>query len=277
MSKKKERLDTLLVHLGHFASREQAQRAVLAGWVKVAGVPATKPGTPTGPAADVQVERKGPGYASRGGLKLEKALETFGIPVEGRIAMDAGASTGGFTDVLLKRGARKVYAVDVGYGQLAWELRQDPRVVVMERTNVRHLAPEALSSDEAERPDLCVIDVSFIGLEKVLPAIHALLQPPGDVVALVKPQFQAGKQDVGKGGVVRDAKVHERVLAEVDAAAQALGLHLWGLTYSPIKGPEGNIEFLAYWRRTPPAEALPPYAEVVASAHHARAFEGAPA
>lgn len=274
---KKERLDALLVQLGHFPSREQAQRAVLAGWVKVGGVSATKPGTPTDPAAELTVERKGPGYASRGALKLEKALDAFQVPVEGRIAMDAGASTGGFTDLLLKRGARKVYAVDVGYGQLAWELRQDPRVVVMERTNVRHLEPEALSPVEAERPDLCVIDVSFIGLEKVLPAINALLLPPGDVVALVKPQFQAGKQDVGKGGVVRDAKVHERVLSEVDAAAQALGLHLWGLDYSPIKGPEGNIEFLAYWRRTPPTEAPPSYAEVVESAHHARAFEGAPA
>ncbi|MNL18805.1 16S/23S rRNA (cytidine-2'-O)-methyltransferase TlyA [compost metagenome] len=191
--------------------------------------------------------------------------------------MDAGASTGGFTDVLLRRGARKVYAVDVGYGQLAWELRQDPRVVVMERTNVRHLTPEALAPDPADRPDLCVIDVSFIGLEKVLGAIQALLVPPGDGVALVKPQFQAGKQDVGKGGVVRDAKVHERVLVEVDAAAQALGFHLWGLTHSPIKGPEGNIEFLAYWRRTPPAIEPPSYSQVVETAHHARAFEGSPA
>ncbi|HEY9899281.1 MAG TPA: TlyA family RNA methyltransferase [Pantanalinema sp.] len=277
MSKvKKERLDALLVQQGHFSSREQAQRAVIAGWVKVGGVAATKPGTPTDPAAALSVERKGPGYASRGGLKLEKALEAFRVPVEGRIAMDAGASTGGFTDVLLRRGARKVYAVDVGYGQLAWELRQDPRVVVMERTNVRHLLPEALSADPAERPDLCVIDVSFIGLEKVLGAITALLVPPGDVVALIKPQFQAGKQDVGKGGVVRDAKVHERVLFEVDAAAGALGLHLWGLTHSPIKGPEGNIEFLAYWRRTPSEAPVPSYSEVVERAHHARAFEESP-
>ncbi|MBO9541197.1 TlyA family RNA methyltransferase [bacterium] len=277
MAKKKERLDALLVQLGHFPSREQAQRAVIAGWVKVGGLSVTKPGTPTDPEAALTVERKGPGYASRGGLKLEKALDTFGISAEGRCAMDAGASTGGFTDLLLRRGARKVYAVDVGYGQLAWELRQDPRVVVMERTNVRHLTPEALSEDPAELPDLCVIDVSFIGLEKVLPAIHALLIPPGDVVALVKPQFQAGKADVGKGGVVRDAKVHERVLEEVDAAAKALGLYLWGLTHSPIKGPEGNIEFLAYWRRTPPPVPPASYAEVVEMAHHAQAFEGAPA
>ncbi len=259
---KKERLDTLLVSLGHFGSREQAQRAILAGLVKVGGQPATKAGMGVDPTLPIDIQAPASSYVSRGGHKLERALEAFGIPVEGRVALDVGASTGGFTDVLLRNGARFVYAVDVGYGQLAWALRQDPRVRVMERTNVRHL-----ESLEGETPDLAVIDVSFIGLAKVLPAVARLLAPTGDVVALVKPQFEAGREHVGKGGVVRDAKTHERVLKEVDAAASELGYHLWGLTHSPIKGPEGNIEFLAYWRRVPPEAAPPGYAEAVERAH----------
>lgn len=259
---KKERLDTLLVSLGHYGSREQAQRAILAGLVKVGGLPATKAGMGVDPTLGIEVTPPASAYVSRGGHKLERALSAFGVPVADRVALDVGASTGGFTDVLLKNGARFVYAVDVGYGQLAWALRQDPRVKVMERTNVRHL--EAL---DGEAPDLAVIDVSFIGLAKVLPAIARLLAPPGDVVALVKPQFEAGRAHVGKGGVVRDASTHERVLLEVDSAARHLGYHLWGLTHSPIKGPEGNIEFLAYWRKEPPQHPVPGYAEAVAAAH----------
>lgn len=259
---KKERLDTLLVSLGHFGSREQAQRAILAGLVRVGGSPATKAGMGVDPTLPIEVVAPASSYVSRGGHKLERALAAFEVPVTGRVALDVGASTGGFTDVLLRNGARFVYAVDVGYGQLAWSLRQDPRVKVMERTNIRHL--EGL---EGETPDLAVIDVSFIGLAKVLPSVERLLSEGGDVVALVKPQFEAGREHVGKGGVVRDARTHERVLAEVDAAARGLGYHLWGLTHSPIKGPEGNIEFLAYWRKEPPVTEAPGYAEVVATAH----------
>lgn len=260
---KKERLDTLLVHLGHFQSREQAQRAILAGWVKVNQQPATKAGMSTDPAAPISVDRPGPGYASRGAHKLLRALEVFHVPIEARVALDVGASTGGFTDVLLRHGARQVYAIDVGYGQLAWELRQDPRVIVMERKNVRHMTPEQL---QGETPDLAVIDVSFIGLGKVLPAIRSLLSPPGDVIALIKPQFEAGPADVGKGGVVRDPAIHQRVIVEVLAQASHLGYHLQGLTYSPIKGPEGNIEFLAHWR--PDSPGHPPSPESVVAAAH---------
>lgn len=260
---KKERLDTLLVRLGHFPSREQAQRAILAGWVKVNQQPATKAGMNTDPDLPISVERPGPGYASRGAHKLLRALEVFALPVENRVAMDVGASTGGFTDVLLRHGARKVYAIDVGYGQLAWELRQDPRVVVHERTNIRHLTPEQLG---AERPDLAVIDVSFIGLGKVLPTVRALLTSPGDVIALIKPQFEAGPASVGKGGVVRDPLVHLRVLESVLAQAEQLGYQLQGLTYSPIKGPEGNIEFLAHWRSGTPGNPPSP-AAVIEAAH----------
>lgn len=259
---KKERLDTLLVTRGHYGSREQAQRAILAGLVKVGGQPATKAGMGVDPTLPIEVTAPASAYVSRGGHKLERALEAFGIAVSERVALDVGASTGGFTDVLLRNGARFVYAVDVGYGQLAWALRQDARVKVMERTNIRHL--EAL---EGETPDLAVIDVSFIGLAKVLPAVGRLLAPEGEVVALIKPQFEAGREHVGKGGVVREAKTHERVLSEVDAAARELGYHLWGLTHSPIKGPEGNIEFLAHWKKVPPAQPAPGYAEVVAAAH----------
>lgn len=265
---KKERLDTLLVRLGHFASREQAQRSILAGLVKVGGVLVTKAGTPVDPALALSVEAPRTAYVSRGGFKLKAALETFQVDVEGRIALDAGASTGGFTDVLLKGGARLVYAVDVGYGQLAWELRQDARVRVFERTNIRYLTREALGS-ENERPDLAVVDVSFIGLGKVLPAIQRLLSDDGDVIALIKPQFEAGREHVGKGGVVRDPKTHVRVLEAVVAQAFELGYHLWGLTHSPIKGPEGNIEFLAYWRRTPPNRPPETPERAVASANAA--------
>lgn len=265
---KKERLDTLLVRVGHFASREQAQRSILAGLVKVGGVLVTKAGTPVDPELPLSVEPPKTTYVSRGGFKLKAALEAFQVDVQGRIALDVGASTGGFTDVLLKGGARLVYAVDVGYGQLAWELRQDPRVRVFERTNIRYLPSDALAKEDG-RPDLAVIDVSFIGLGKVLPAVWRLLSEHGDVIALIKPQFEAGREHVGKGGVVREAKTHVRVLEAVVAQASELGYHLWGLTHSPIKGPEGNIEFLAYWRRTPPNRPPETPVGAVARAHAA--------
>ncbi len=276
---KKERLDARLVREGLFPTREKAQRAILAGMVKVSGQRVTKAGTPIAEDAPVSVDRPAVEYVSRGALKLERALAVFGVDPAGRRVMDVGASTGGFTDLLLQRGAERVYAIDVGYGQLAWKLRQDPRVHVLERTNVRHLTPEGLGAAEGEEPDLAVIDVSFISLAKILPAVRALLAPPGDLIALIKPQFEAGKDSVGKGGVVRDPEVHARVIREVMAAARAEGWEPWGLTYSPIKGPEGNIEFLGYWRRpeagtaeavTAGAEAAMPDAEaVVAEAHRA--------
>lgn len=239
----KQRLDQLLVALGHFPSRERAQAAIMAGLVRVGGQVASKAGQPVAADAAVEVTGQPHPYVSRGGLKLERALEVFGVDPAGRMVVDAGASTGGFTDVLLQRGARHVVAVDVGYGQLAWSLRQDPRVTVMERTNVRHLAPEMLP----EPPSLIVADLSFISLDKVLPAFVAMLAPGGEAVTLVKPQFEVGKGQA-KGGVVRDPKQHEAVIAAVQAAAHALGWALVGLTYSPVRGPEGNIEYLAHWR-----------------------------
>lgn len=243
----KERLDLLLVTLGHFPSREQAQRAILAGEVKVGDTPVTKPGQAVDTGANIAVQQK-ERYKSRGGLKLERALEVFEIKPEGRIVLDVGASTGGFTDCLLKGGAKTVIAVDVGYGQLAWELRQDPRVVVLERTNIRHLTPEALLSHVPCLPDLAVIDTSFISLTKVLPAVAVLLQPPKEVVALVKPQFEAGREKIGKKGVVRDPQVHREVIERVIETARSLGWGVQGLDHSPIKGPEGNIEFLLHLR-----------------------------
>lgn len=266
----KQRLDQLLVALGHFPSRERAQAAIMAGLVRIGGVVATKAGTPVAENAAIEVAGSPHPYVSRGGLKLERALDHFGVDPAGRVVLDAGASTGGFTDVALKRGARHVYAVDVGYGQLAWELRQDPRVTVMERTNVRYLKPEAL----AEPPSLIVADLSFISLDKVMPAFAELLAPAGEAVTLVKPQFEAGREAV-KGGVVRDPKIHLRVVEQVQAAGAANGWTLVGLTYSPVKGPEGNIEFLAHWRPGAGAGLSPEaLADRVDEAHRSLAPEG---
>ena len=248
---------------GLFATREAARRAVMAGLVRVAGRVETKAGSQVSADAALEVQRPEVDYVSRGGLKLAHALDAWPIAVGGAVALDVGASTGGFTDVLLRRGARKVYAIDVGYGQLAWSLRQDPRVVVLERTNVRNLTPERLYGTPDAAADttagtevarLAVIDVSFIGLAKVLPAVRDMLlhgARPGesaDVVALVKPQFEAGRESVGKKGVVRDPAVHARVLAEVQEAAKALGFSIGGVETSPITGPEGNVEFLLWLR-----------------------------
>ena len=259
----KQRLDQLLVAQGYFPSRERAQAAIMAGLVKVGDAVVTKAGAAVAEDAAVSVTGQVHPYVSRGALKLERALERFGVSPEGRVVLDAGASTGGFTDLVLKRGARHVYAVDVGYGQLAWSLRQDERVTVMERTNVRHMTPEAL----AERPSLIVGDLSFISLGKVMPALSAMLAPGGEVIMLIKPQFEAGREAV-KGGVVRDPRVHERVIVSVVAQAAEVGWALIGLTHSPIKGPEGNMEFLAHWKPAP-AEALPEtaIAEAVKAAH----------
>ncbi len=235
----KRRLDTLLVERGLAESRERGQSLILAGKVKVDGQVAHKPGKRVPAGVEITLEEALP-YVSRGGLKLEEALNRFQLDVSGLICADVGASTGGFTDCLLQHGAAKVYAIDVGYGQLAWGLRQDPRVVVLERTNIRFL--ESLP----EPIDLATIDVSFISLELVLPPALNFLKPEGQIIALVKPQFEAGREQVGKGGVVRDPEVHRQVLHKVAKVAQDLGLRIVGLIPSPLKGPAGNVEFLVH-------------------------------
>lgn len=258
------RLDHLVVEKGLFESRERAQRAIMAGIVWVGGQKVDKPGTKVDAAASVEVKGPEIPYVSRGGLKLAKALKVFGIRVGGRVALDVGASTGGFTDCLLQSGAAKVYALDVGYGQLAWKLREDPRVVVMERMNARELLPASFDP----LPDMVTVDVSFISLVKVLPGILRSLAGAGPIITLIKPQFEAGPSRVGKKGVVRDPQVHRDVLRDVIKAVGDLGLSLHGLTASPIRGPEGNIEFLAVWYRGETGEPDPSLiAAVVAEAH----------
>ncbi len=236
----KERLDLLLVEKGLAPSRQQAQRLIMAGLVFVADQRVDKPGSRVPVSAALKVRGRLV-YASRGGLKLEAALDAFGLDVRGWIVADVGASTGGFTDCLLQRGAGRVYAIDVGYGQLAWKLQQDPRVVIMDRTNARHL--ESL----AEQVDLATIDVSFISLRLILPSVTGWLNEDGQIVALIKPQFEAGPEQVGKGGVIRDPAIHRTVLQELITWAASQNLGLVGLIRSPITGPAGNVEFLAHW------------------------------
>ncbi len=242
---KKIRLDKLLVDRGLVQSRERARALILAGKVVVGEHTVDKAGAQV--AEDVEVRLKGEDipYVSRGGLKLAKGLEYFAVDVRGAVAMDVGASTGGFTDCLLQRGAAKVYAVDVGYGQLAWSLREDPRVVNLERTNIRELTAEQL----AERPTLAVIDASFISLDKVLPPTLKLLAPDAQILALIKPQFEVGRGEVGKGGVVRNPDQHAAVIERIRTLAETLGCLVSGVTESPILGPKGNREFLIYLRR----------------------------
>lgn len=247
------RLDVLLCRRGLFPSRERAQAAILAGRVAVAGRTEHKAGRLVPEDAEVTIRGEDMPYVGRGGLKLARALDAFGIDPSGLVALDIGASTGGFTDCLLQRGAKRVYAVDVGYGQLAWKLRQDPRVVVLERTNARALGREQVP----EAVDIATIDVSFISLEKVLPAVSRLLAPGGVIVALVKPQFEAGPAQVGKGGVVRDPAVHREVLRRVCRAAGAMGLEAADLVPSPIRGDEGNAEFLLLLRPSPDPRPVP--------------------
>lgn len=243
----KKRLDVLVVEQGLAENRTRAQALIMAGRVRAGDRVLTKPGDTLDEATALTVEMPETVYASRGGEKLAHALDRFALDVAGLTALDVGASTGGFTDVLLRRGARRIYAVDVGYGDLAWHLREDPRVVVMERTNIRYL--ETLP----ERPDLAAINVSFISLDKALPAVWRLLMPEGRVVALIKPQFEAGRGAVGKGGVVRDTATHRAVLERVLSFAAAGGWHVYGLIASPLLGRSGNREFLALWSKLPPA------------------------
>lgn len=242
---KKVRLDQLVFDLGLTESRERAKTTVMSGLVFVDGKRIDKPGTQVSPDSKIEVKGSAIPYVSRGGLKLEKALKVFHIDPTGMHCIDCGASTGGFTDVLLKNGAEKVFAVDVGYGQLAWSLRQDERVVNMERTNIRHISPEQIP----EALDLAVADLSFISLKLVLPAISSVLKDKAELVCLIKPQFEAGKDEVGKKGVVRDEGVHLAVIESILDFVPTIGLTVLGLDYSPIKGPEGNIEYLCYMKK----------------------------
>jgi 23S rRNA (cytidine1920-2'-O)/16S rRNA (cytidine1409-2'-O)-methyltransferase len=237
------RLDVLLVARGLTGTRERARARILAGDVLVDGVPVTKAGTKVPDTSAIELKQPDHPWVGRGGVKLAHALEVFGLDVRGRIALDIGASTGGFTDVLLAGGARRVVAVDVGTNQLDWRLRTDPRVVCLERVNARYLTSTDLP-DDAREFDLVTIDVSFISLTLVLPVVPALLAEDGHVVALVKPQFEAGREEVGAGGIVRDPAVHARVIETVTAGAHQVGLTRLGLEPSPITGAEGNREFL---------------------------------
>ncbi len=238
----KSRLDQLLCERGLALSREAGRREILAGCVWVDGIREDKPGAMVRADSVVEIRRSGPRFASRGGEKLARALEVFALDVTGRTAVDVGASTGGFTDVLLRAGAARVYCVDVGYGQLAWDLRQDLRVVVMDRTNARYLVPSMFDP----RPDLAVVDVSFISLAKILPALREVLTSRAEIVCLVKPQFEAGREKVGKRGVVRSPEVHVEVLMNVAEYAWGSSFEVAGVSASPIRGPEGNVEFLMH-------------------------------
>ena len=263
--KHKERLDVLLVSLGLAESRAKAQATIMAGEVYVNGQKADKSGMEVDITSNIEVRGSACPYVSRGGLKLEKALKNFGVDPTGYVCSDSGASTGGFTDCLLQQGASKVFAIDVGYGQLAWKIRNDPRVVVMERTNIRYVTPE----DLGEMLDLSVIDVSFISLGLVLPVVKTLLKTTGQVLCLIKPQFEAGKDKVGKKGVVRDPAVHEEVLQNFIFLAKSLDFTIRNLTFSPVKGPEGNIEFLAHLSMQPGEDSYLAPGDLVAQAHAA--------
>jgi 23S rRNA (cytidine1920-2'-O)/16S rRNA (cytidine1409-2'-O)-methyltransferase len=263
----KERVDLLLVRQGFFETREKAKAAVMAGLVYYGTERIEKPGTKMDSQLEFTVKGAVHPYVSRGGLKLEKALREFSVSVEDKVILDIGASTGGFTDCALQHGARFVYAIDVGYNQLDWSLRNDRRVHVMERTNFRYLSKEQLSEEE---PVMAVIDVSFISLKLILPVLKLLLNGERTVIALIKPQFEAGREQVGKSGVVRDSRVHEQVLQEVITFATGIGFELRGLSFSPITGGEGNIEFLVYWQIKSEAEAPQHHSNIiqtVAAAH----------
>jgi len=260
----KKRLDVLLVERLYADTRSKAQAIIMSGAVYVNGQKADKAGTSYEENVEIEVRGAVCPYVSRGGLKLEKALRDFGVKPEGYVCSDSGASTGGFTDCLLQQGAKKVFAIDVGYGQLDWKIRSDERVVVMERTNIRYVTPE----DLGEPLDLSVIDVSFIGLEIVLPTIKTLLKPTGQVLCLIKPQFEAGKENVGKKGVVRDPAIHKMVLDNFVSLVHGLGFTILGLTFSPVKGPEGNIEFLGHLTLDNLEGIQPDTQKVVSDAHN---------
>ncbi|MBQ3211568.1 MAG: TlyA family RNA methyltransferase [Oscillospiraceae bacterium] len=239
---KKIRLDQLVFDLGLTESRERAKTTIMAGNVFVNGQRADKPGMSVMPDVEIELRGNALPFVSRGGFKLDKALKVFPIEAKDKVCIDCGASTGGFTDVLLQNGAKKIYAVDVGYGQLAWKLRNDERVVNLERTNLRYVTTEQIP----ELLDMAVMDVSFISIKLVLPAVKSLLKTGADIVCLIKPQFEAGREQVGKKGVVRDLEVHKEVINSILSFAPEIGLTVKGLDFSPIKGPEGNIEYICH-------------------------------
>lgn len=243
----KTRLDNLLLARGMAPSREKAKAIILAGEVKVNGLLVDKPGVSFSDEVQITVESNSPKYVSRGGLKLEKAIEEFAIDFKGRTVLDVGASTGGYTDCALQHGARQVFAVDVGYGQLDWTLRNDPRVVCLEKTNIRYFKPEQLGQEV----DIITVDVSFISTALVFPVIKDMLTTDGSIISLIKPQFEAGRNKVGKKGVVRDKDVHREVLLKCIASAASENLNCRGITHSPITGPQGNIEFFIHLRKEP--------------------------
>ena len=268
MPGKKERLDVLVTGAGLAPSREKAKALIMAGQVYVNGQKEDKAGSMFPPAAHIEVRGQSLPYVSRGGLKLEKAMRVFDVSPAGKVCMDVGASTGGFTDCMLQNGAVRVYAVDVGYGQLDWKLRSDPRVINMEKTNIRYVKAD----DLPEKAELASIDVSFISLTMVLKPVQDLLTPEGQIVALIKPQFEAGREKVGKKGVVRDAGVHEEVIARVISYARSIGMTPLGLDFSPVRGPEGNIEYLlhlGYGKEETPGEISCSIADTVRSSHEA--------
>lgn len=248
----KERLDVLLVEKGFFASRENAKRHIMEGIILVDDVPVDKAGTRVPVDSHIRIKGHIMPYVGRGGYKLKKALDVFLIDLKGRTMADIGASTGGFTDCALQNGASKVYAIDVGTNQLAWKLRQDARVVNLEKTNIKDVSEATLG----EKVDFISTDISFISVLKIIPAVHSILKEDGSMVVLIKPQFEAGRDKVGKGGIVRDPQTHEEVIADTLKGFAEKGIYPWGLTYSPITGGSGNIEFLAYLRLKKPPEEL---------------------
>ena len=260
----KIRLDQLIFDRGLTPSRERAKTTIMSGIVFVDGQKADKPGMPVSPDAKVEIHGDTLRYVSRGGLKIEKALKAFEYDANGLTCIDCGASTGGFTDCLLQNGAKKIFAVDVGYGQLAWSLRNDERVVSMERTNIRHVTPEMIG----EEMDLAVMDLSFISLKLVLPVVYDLLKAEGDILCLVKPQFEAGKEKVGKKGVVRDVAVHQEVIENFLVYSAEAGYTCMGLSFSPIKGPEGNIEYLAWLKKGVHEPRFPVEPKAITAASH---------
>lgn len=261
----KKRLDVLMTERGMVASREKAKAYIMSGDVYVDGVKEDKPGTNFSEDVKIELRAKEAEFVSRGGYKLKKAIESFQLKLDDMVCMDIGASTGGFTDCMLQNGASKVYSIDVGYGQFAWKLRQDPRVVCMEKTNFRYVTREQIP----DPIDFASVDVSFISLDKILPAAYPLLADQGQMVTLIKPQFEAGREKVGKKGVVRDKKVHEEVIEKVIGVARELGFTVLDLDYSPIKGPEGNIEYLLHISKDQEAQGKEISAREVTDLSHA--------
>lgn len=260
---KKVRLDQLVFDLGYTDSRERAKTTIMSGLVFVNGQRADKPGMPVATNAAIEVRGDALPFVSRGGFKLDKALKVFPVDPAGKVCIDCGASTGGFTDVLLQHGAARVYAVDVGYGQLAWKLRNDERVINLERTNLRYITEKQIP----ETVDIAVMDVSFISIKLVLPAVKRLLKPDADLICLIKPQFEAGREEVGKKGVVRDERVHKEVVNNILQFTPTVGLSVMGLDFSPIKGPEGNIEYICHMKNGE-YDAPTPDVDAVVDASH---------